>query len=71
MTVGTKVKAAKQITESGIEGDPAALFPAGAYIHAEAGDEGTVVYVEDGNPTVRFDRTGTATLVFNSEIVAA
>lgn len=71
MEVGTKVKATKQITESGTEGDPAAVFPAGAYIHAEKGDVGEVVYVENGNPTVRFERTGTATLVFNSEIEAA
>lgn len=39
-------------------------------IHAEPGDLGTVVHVEEGFwPTVRFDRTGTATCVTDEEVV--
>jgi hypothetical protein len=71
--VEDRVKATGTITENGnLPGDPNAAFPAGEYIHALAGDEGTVVYVDvDGEvdvPTVRFDRTGTATIVSDSEI---
>lgn len=57
MLVGMKVVAAQQITEPGFG------------VHADPGDVGEVVHVENGIPTVRFERTGTATIVDPSEIV--
>ena len=71
--VEDRVKATGTITENGnLPGDPNAAFPAREYIHALAGDEGTVVYVDfDGEGKyllVTFDRTGTATIVSDSEI---
>lgn len=61
--VGTRVVATKQITEGGNAGDPNAVFPDAAYIHAEKDEPGTVEHVDgDGEPTIRFDRTGTATI---------
>jgi hypothetical protein len=69
----TRVTATHQITEAGGEvvGDPDAVFPAPNYIHAEDGELGTVEHCEagpNGEPTVRFDRTGTATIVAHREI---
>lgn len=61
--VGARVYALWQITESGETGRLEARFPEGAYIHANAGEAGTVEHVEDDTCTVRFDRTGTATVV--------
>lgn len=69
--VGSRVKATRQITEAGgdVAGDPAAEFPAPNYIHAEKGEPGVVEHVDgDGEPTVRFDRTGTATVVAAREV---
>jgi hypothetical protein len=70
--VGDNVKATKRITEGGGKenpGDPKSVFPEKNYIHAEPGDEGTVEYVDsDKCPTVRFGRTGTSTIVHDSEI---
>jgi hypothetical protein len=60
-----------RITEDGAcEGDPEAEMPHPAYIHAEPGDEGVVedLNQEEDIPSVRFDRTGTATIVFEPEI---
>jgi len=38
-------------------------------LHAEQGSSGTVEYVdEDGNPTVRFHRTGTSTVCLPGEL---
>lgn len=69
LTVGTRVKAGKQITEGGVDGDESAKFPAPNYIHAKPGDLGTVESIDnDGDPTVRFDRTRTATIVGRHEI---
>lgn len=67
---GMKVSARRQITEAGVDtpGDPQAVFPDPAYIHAEAGDHGVVEGVCGGDPTVRFTRTGTSTIVSASEI---
>ncbi len=65
------VSAEHELTEAGwgTAGDPDAVFPEPAYIHATIGDHGTVVDItEDGYPTVRFHRTGTATLVHPSEV---
>lgn len=40
-------------------------------IHAEPGEEGVCVFVEEGFwPTVKFDRTGTATCVTDEEVDA-
>jgi hypothetical protein len=67
--VGLKVRALRQITEDGtVPGDPTAEFPRGRYIHAEEGDVGTVEGVDDNTPTVRFERTGTATIVGEDEV---
>lgn len=66
---GLRVRALRQITEDGtVPGDPTAEFPKGRYIHAEEGDVGTVEGVDDNTPTVRFDRTGTATIVGEDEV---
>lgn len=65
MKIGTKVRAVKQITESGaLPGDVNAKFPSPGYIHAEAGEEGEVI----GVFVVRFNRTGTATDVSPGEV---
>lgn len=69
--VGTEVVATKTIVESGTDalGDAGAKPLAPNWIHATAGDKGKI---EDFNadmiPTVRFERTGTATIVDWSEI---
>lgn len=69
MNVGTRVVALKEITEGGLVGDESATYPHPRYIHAIDGDEGTVEAVKrDGFMTVRFDRTGTATIVAYHEI---
>tara|TARA_R100000152_G_C6646971_1_gene89732 strand:- start:234 stop:473 length:240 start_codon:yes stop_codon:yes gene_type:complete len=70
---GKKVVARVQITEGGgPSNDPSAAFPDYDYIHAEKGELGTVENIDDCNgemlPTVRFDRTGTATLVNWDEV---
>jgi hypothetical protein len=66
---GQRLMATAQVTENGrLPGDPNAQFPQGAYIHAEPGDVGVVEGVDDGIPTVRFDRTGTATIVGEEEV---
>ena len=70
-TIGQKVRAKGTVTEDGTgDGDPNAKFPAGNYIHATDGEEGEVVHTKpDGTEaTVRFARSGTATLVADSEI---
>lgn len=57
LTEGQRVKALIQIVE-----DP-------DWVHAEPGDTGVVVFTEPGYyPTVRFDRTDTATIVFPHEV---
>lgn len=56
MRIGSRVVAVQQIAEPGFG------------VHAETGDAGEVVHVEDGIPTVRFERTGTATIVDPSEV---
>lgn len=70
--VGTRVVAnVEHITEGGEPPDPLATYPKASYIHAVKGDLGTVIHVHerDGVATVRFDRTGTATIVFPVEVV--
>lgn len=66
--VGSRVVATCQITEGGGSGDSNAKFPEPTYIHAEKNDRGTVETIDDGCYTVRFDRTGTATIVGETEI---
>lgn len=77
---GQKVRAVKVVTEGGLgfDGDPKANIGIGAndrtfipsnFIHATPGDIGVVVFVDEiGLPTVRFERTGTATMVGHEEI---
>lgn len=68
--VGDRGIAEVTITEGGVLGDTGAKFPHPSYIHAMEGDPGVVERVdEDGLPTVRFDRTGTSTLVRWDEFV--
>ena len=68
--VGQTVLAMATITEDGdSEGSPEAEYPAGNYIHAVVGDSGEGLHLnDDGLPTVRFERTGTATIVGLDEI---
>jgi hypothetical protein len=68
--VGQNVIAVQTITEDGeSEGSREAEFPDGNYIHAVSGDMGEVLHLNEKNlPTVRFERTGTATLVGLDEI---
>lgn len=72
--VGQRVKATRQITEGGhgVPGNPDAKdLDDKGWIHAEKDEEGFVEYVDDKTrPTVRFDRTGTSTVVGASEIEA-
>lgn len=59
--IGERVRALGHITDTGAPNDP--------WVHAERGDTGTVEHVtSDGYATVRFDRTGSATLVEHHEI---
>lgn len=70
--VGQRVIATQQIVEGIPPGNPDAKFPAHDYIHAEKRDEGVVEHVDhDGTPTVRFARTGTATIVRPHEVKPA
>jgi hypothetical protein len=68
--VGQIVLATKSITEDGdSEGSQKAEYPAGNYIHAVVGEQGEVLHLnKDGLPTVRFERTDTATIVGLDEI---
>ena len=83
MKEGDRVVATRIVTEGGctcyFKGtecdcvfDRSAEFPDYDYIHAEEGEEGVIENIDDCNgdllPTVRFDRTGTATLVGWDEI---
>ena len=84
-SVGTVVCATKTITEAGeLLGDSEATFwrdpddhskgTNGNYIHAVVGDIGKVEHIDDPKhptPTVRFARTGTATIVGPDEISLA
>ena len=66
--IGTQVKAKQQITESGLRpGDATDTFPDPSYIHAEIGETGTVVHTDNVGNTVRWDRTGTATICWPEE----
>lgn len=74
--VGQRVRATRIVTEGGrgYPGDPGVKmndpYPCNLhYIHALAGELGVVEFVDEhGNPDVRFDRTGTATIVGDDEI---
>lgn len=72
LSLGEAVVAASRVVEDGVsEGREGARFPEHDYIHAEPGDSGFVVGVDDGVATVRFHRTGTATIVADSEVMLA
>jgi len=69
LNVGDKVTANKIITEGGGDVDLNATFPMKSYVHALPGDVGEVIHLqEEGLPTVRFERTGTATIVGLDEV---
>jgi hypothetical protein len=70
MKVGQRVRARRRIIESDCRADTKARRCEDGWVHAERGDEGEIIFVseEDNLPTVRFHRTGTATLVFPKEI---
>ena len=70
---GLPCVATRQVTESGKGlGDPEAMFPSPMYIHAETGESGVVVGLDPAcGVTVRFNRTGTATLVGLDEVALA
>ena len=79
LKVGDTVVATRTVTEGGCTCrkvctctvDPTAKFPDYNYIHAEKGDIGIVEYIDSSTivnvgvalPTVRFEKTGTATMV--------
>ena len=70
--VGQRVIATSRSSRVSRPGIPDAKFPAHDYIHAEKRDEGVVEHVDhDGTPTVRFARTGTATIVRPHEVKPA
>lgn len=72
LKVGERVVATRTVTEGGdgyVGLSFGAWLPSKNYVHASEGDEGTVIHVtENGEATVRFDRQGTATLVFDGEV---
>jgi hypothetical protein len=60
--IGDKVKATKKIREGDFNGHK-------VWVHAYPGDTGTVIHINENHlPTVRFDKSLTATLTFSSEI---
>lgn len=65
--IGQRVQANQLIVEGSVAA-AAVDFPEPGFVHAVPCDYGTVVSVDDGAATVRFDRTGTATIVGNHEI---
>ena len=69
---GTRVRAKRVITEGGGDTLPDESLPFGkdnkGYVHAREGEMGTVVGVDVDQPTVRFDRTRTATIVNEDEV---
>ncbi len=70
LKVGDPVVALRNILEGGgSPGNPNAVFPDPQYIHGAKGDRGEVIHIDQrGYPTVRFERTGTATIVDLNEI---
>jgi hypothetical protein len=70
--LGQRVKAVRVITECGAgDGNPQAEFPHNDYIHALIDETGVVENIEDDGEVldVRFDKTGTATIVGHTEVV--
>jgi hypothetical protein len=60
LKAGQRVRSIGKVYDTGIPGD---------WLHAEPGEFGTVEHTEPDNwPTVRFDRTGTATCVTPLEV---
>ena len=70
MKLGQRVRARRRIVENDERASEKARPCEPGWVHAERGDEGKIVYIdeEQGLPTVRFDRTRTATMVFLKEI---
>lgn len=68
LRVGQRVVANRTITEGSTPPSPTAKFPHGGYVHAVEGDVGYVEGIDDDCATVRFERTGTATVVGDHEV---
>ena len=78
--VGSRVRALVRLTEEDVDPDPSADECEPGWLHAEPGDCGEVLDVrnisavgdDDGEPevgiTVRFDKSGTATMCFLEEV---
>lgn len=68
--VGDRVVAVQLVTEDGGPEIPTAEPCKDGWVHARAGEEGEIIFTGDdiSIPTVRFDRTGTATCVILTEI---
>ena len=72
LKVGDRVRARIRVLEEGPNSsyDPNAKSCTPGWLHAEPGELGTVVHADPPQvwPTVRFDRTGTATCVIDEEV---
>ena len=69
LQVNDCVVARRTITESGLFATKRGhSFPHPLYIHALKGHIGKVIGIDDGQPTVRFNKTGTATVVSLKEV---
>lgn len=68
--VAVTVRALCVITEGGEpeKADPKAEFPTAGFIHANPGDIGVVVGIDDNTPTIRFWPSGHATIVGMDEV---
>ncbi len=63
LALGDRVRARLKIVEEGL------VTGVGKHTHAEPDETGVCVHVQKGYfPTVRFDRTKTATIVFPEEV---
>jgi len=80
LEIGTRVIATRRIVEEDVPPDELAEPYDPGWVHAEKGDPGEVVGIDpviggaeevEIAVTVRFDKSGTATLVFREEVVRA
>ncbi|MCB9682208.1 MAG: hypothetical protein H6733_12145 [Alphaproteobacteria bacterium] len=69
--VGMRVRAMTRIVEDDLPPADGVAPGEPGWLHCEAGDAGTVEAVDDGDPTVRFDVSGTATMCAPWEVEVA